>query len=243
MNRFFCKFSDVQGNKIKICEKNELHHLKDVLRFKPGEKAAIFDDRGNDYSVKLENISATAAEFLVLGKKSPLNLPRIQIAIACAIPKKSKIDDIVDKLTQLGVDRIIPLITERVVVKLEKDKGLLRHKRWVSIALTASKQSQRSSVPVVDCITDFKELIECSKEFDLKLIPNLLGERKALKEVLVKARPKKVLILIGPEGDFTAGEIAAAMQAGFIPVTFGDQVLRVETACLYIASILNYELT
>ncbi len=242
MNRFFCRFSDVQGNKIIISDLNELHHLKDVLRFKSGEKAAIFDDIGNDYSAKLENISATTAEFLVLEKKSRPDAPKIWIAIACAIPKKSKIDDIIDKFTQLGVDRIIPLISERVIVKLDEDKGLKRHKRWVNIALTASKQSQRSSVPVVDPVTPFKELIDRSKEFDLKLIPNLLGERKALKEVFGKAKPKKVLILIGPEGDFTVKEIAAAIQAGFIPVTFGDQVFRVETACLYIASVLNYEL-
>ncbi|MCX5709060.1 MAG: RsmE family RNA methyltransferase [Candidatus Omnitrophica bacterium] len=242
MNRFYCKFSDIQGNKIKICELKELHHLKDVLRFKAGEKAAIFDDQGNEYSVKLQNLSATEAEFLVMEKKSRSNLPETQIVIACAIPKKSKIDDIIDKLTQLGVDRIIPLITERVIVKLDEDKGLRRHKRWVNIALTASKQSQRNSVPVVDPATDFKELIDHSGEFDLKLIPNLIGERKALKEVFGKTKPKKVLVLIGPEGDFTDKEIAAANQAGFIPVTFGDQVFRVETACLYIASILTYEL-
>jgi 16S rRNA (uracil1498-N3)-methyltransferase len=243
MNRFYCKFSDVQGDKIMIGDLKELHHLKDVLRLKSGEKAAIFDDQGNEYLVKLQNLSAAAAEFSVLEKKNRLNLPKTQIVIACAIPKKSKIDDIIDKLTQLGVDRIIPLITERVIIKLDGDKAVLRHKRWVNIAITASKQSQRNSVPVVDPATDFQELISGSKEFDLKLIPNLAGQRKALKEVLAKASPKKVMVLIGPEGDFSDKEIAAAIQAGFIPVTFGDQVFRVETACLYIASILAYELT
>jgi 16S rRNA (uracil1498-N3)-methyltransferase len=242
MNRFFCKFSDVQGDKIKISDLKELHHLKDVLRFKPGERATIFDEQGNEYSVKLRNLSAGEAEFSVLEKKNRTDLPRTGIVIACAIPKKSKIDDIIDKLTQLGVDRIIPLITERVIVKLNEDKGLKRHKRWENIALTASKQSQRNSVPVIDPATGFPELIARSEKFDLKLIPNLAGQRKALKEIFGKSRPSNVLVLIGPEGDFTDQEIAAAIRAGFIPVTFGDQVFRVETACLYIASILAYEL-
>jgi 16S rRNA (uracil1498-N3)-methyltransferase len=242
MNRFYCRSSDVQGNKVVISDLKELHHLKDVLRFKPGEKAIIFDDKGNEYSVKLRDFSAAAAEFLVLERRMNSDAPKTRIAIACAIPKKSKIDDIIDKLTQMGVDQIIPLVTERVIVKLDEDKGLKRHKRWVNIALTASKQSQRSSVPAVDPVTTFRELIDRSKKFDLKLIPNLLGKRKTLKEVLVNAKPETVLILIGPEGDFTEKEISLAIQAGFIPVTFGDQVFRVETACLYIASVLNYEL-
>jgi 16S rRNA (uracil1498-N3)-methyltransferase len=242
MNRFYCKSSEVQGNKIIICAIKELHHLKDVLRFKAGENAVIFDDQGNEYLVKLQSLSATAAEFLVLEKKSRSDLFKTQIVIACAIPKKSKIDDIIDKLTQLGVDRIIPLITERVIVKLDQDKGLKRHKRWESIALTASKQSQRNSVPDVDPATDFRELLKRSKDFDLKLIPNLAGKRRTVKEIINKSKPKNVLVLIGPEGDFTDQEISSAIQSGFIPTTFGTQVLRVETACLYIASVLNYEL-
>ena len=241
MNRFYCGFSQVQGNKIIILDPGQLHHLKDVLRFKAGNKAAIFDDKGNDYLVKLADISEKQAEFLILEKRSNSNIRKTKIAIACAIPKKSKIDDIIDKLTQLGVDRIIPLTTERVIVKIDQAKGLQRLKRWEKIALSASKQSQRNSVPVIDPVTDFLQLIQKSQEFDLKLIPNLEGSRKTLKEVLTETTPKSVLAVIGPEGDFTVGEIAEAMQAGFIPVTFGDQVLRVETACLYIASILNYE--
>lgn len=243
MNRFYCKFFQVQGNKIIILDPEQLHHLKDVLRFKAGNKAAIFDDKGNDYSVKLVDISEKQAEFLILKKESSLNIRKTKIAIACAIPKKSKIDDIIDKLTQLGVDRIIPLTTERVIVKIDPAKGLQRLKRWEKIALSASKQSQRNNVPIVDPVTDFSQLIRQSQEFDLKLIPNLEGSRKTLKEIFAKTNPKSVLAIIGPEGDFTVKEIAEAIHAGFIPVTFGNQVLRVETACLYIASILNHELT
>jgi 16S rRNA (uracil1498-N3)-methyltransferase len=241
MNRFYCVSSDVAGDRIIISDAGQLHHLKDVLRFKAGEKAAIFDDKGNDYSVKLKAISEKQAEFLILEKKNNSNGSETRITIACAIPKRSKIDDIIDKLTQLGVDRIIPLMTERVIVRIDQAKALQLGKRWGKIALSASKQSQRSSVPAVDPVTGFSELIAKAEEFDLKLIPNLAGDRKRLKDVLAAAKPRSALVLIGPEGDFSNEEICAAMQAGFIPVTFGNSVLRVETACLYIASILNYE--
>ncbi len=243
MNRFYCANSNVQQDKIIISDFDQVHHLKDVLRFKLGESAVIFDDKGNVYSVKLERISEKQAEFRVQEKKSGVNnLRQIRITIACAIPKKSKIDDIIDRATQLGVDRIIPLMSQRVIVRLEPAKGAQRQKRWEKIALSASKQSQRNTVPDVDPVTDFSVLIGKSQEFDLKLIPNLMGERKTLKEVLTGINPQSVLVLIGPEGDFTPGEIKSAIKAGFIPVTFGDSVLRVETACLYIAAVLNYEL-
>ncbi len=134
------------------------------------------------------------------------------------------------------------MVSQRVIVRIDQTKGVQRQKRWEKIALSASKQSQRNTVPVIDPITDFSELIGKAQEFDLKLIPNLLGERKTLKEVLSGINPRSVLVLIGPEGDFTPGEIKSAIKSGFIPVTFGDSVLRVETACLYIAAVLNYEL-
>ena len=243
MHRFYCRFSDLQDKKIIISDFNQLHHLKNVLRFKTGDRAVVFDDRGNEYSVRLNNLSEKEAEFGIDVKKSQAADPRkIRITIACAIPKKSKIDDIIDRLTQLGVDRIIPLVTQRVIVKMDKAKMLQRQKRWEDIVLSACKQSQRNTVTVIDPVTDIGELIKHSEKFDLKLIPNLTGNRRSLKSVFSGATVKSVLVLIGPEGDFTPQEIALASKSGFVPVTFGDLVFRVETACLYIASVLNYEL-
>ncbi len=242
MNRFYCNISDVRGEKIIISDPGQVHHIKDVLRFEAGEKAVIFDNQGNVYTSRLENISEKKAEFRVEAKKHKVDFKRAVIAVACAIPKKEKIDDIIDKLTQLGVDRIIPLISERVIVKMDKAKRAQRWNRWEKIVLSASKQSQRNSVPIIEPVTDFAELIGRAREFDLKLIPNLLGERKSLKGCLSGKKPESVLVLIGPEGDFTPEEVNSAVKAGFIPVTFGDFVFRVETAAIYIASILQYEL-
>jgi 16S rRNA (uracil1498-N3)-methyltransferase len=170
-----------------------------------------------------------------------LNPRKSSINIACAIPKKSKFDDIVDKLTQLGVDRIIPLKTERAVVKLSIQKGEARLQRWVKIALSAAQQSQRSILPQISPLTDFRELIKKSTGFNLKLIPTLEGERKTLKEALspVLPLPANILILIGPEGDFSPKEIDLALKHNFIPVSLGSTVLRVETAAIAVASFIN----
>ncbi|PIP18804.1 MAG: 16S rRNA methyltransferase [Candidatus Omnitrophica bacterium CG23_combo_of_CG06-09_8_20_14_all_41_10] len=165
---------------------------------------------------------------------------KLRLTIACAIPKKSKFDDIVDKLTQLGVYRIIPLKTERVVVKLDKRKEELRSKRWNRIALSASQQSQRNNIPVVEPVQKFKDVLVRSKDFDLKLIPTLAGQRKSLPEVILSLLPMaKILVLIGPEGDFSDGEIKLALENGFIPVTLGDLVLRVDTAAIAVVSFIR----
>ncbi|MCX5706225.1 MAG: RsmE family RNA methyltransferase, partial [Candidatus Omnitrophica bacterium] len=149
------------------------------------------------------------------------------ITLACAIPKKAKFDDIVDKLTQLGSARIIPLKTERVIVKLDNHKEALRLTRWRKIAQAASQQSKRSDIPVIEPPKDLEDLLTQSQDFDLKLIPTLEGRRKTLKEIFSKIQPRNILILIGPEGDFSAKEIAMALKSGFIPVTLGDLVLRI----------------
>jgi 16S rRNA (uracil1498-N3)-methyltransferase len=241
MNRFYCSSADVSIDTIIIRDKEQVHHIKDVIRLREGERALVFDDRANEFDCIIGKITLTQVVFAINKKISAGLSSRTMITIACAIPKHSKIDDIIDTLTQLGVDRIIPIMTERVIVRLDEDKKSTKRDRWQKIALSASKQSQRNTVPVVDEITQVKHLISNAQGYDLKLIPTLPGERASLKDTLNALRPKSVLVLIGPEGDFTPEEVAFAQKAGFIPVSFGDLVFRVETACLYIASVLNYE--
>jgi 16S rRNA (uracil1498-N3)-methyltransferase len=240
MHRFYCSSKFITQDKINISDKEQIHYLKDVLRLKTGDAAVIFDENGNEYQASIEKLSLQAIVLQIKKAYQSAEAKRIMVAVACAIPKKSKIDDIIDKLTQLGVDRIIPLLTERVIVKLDKEKKSRRQSRWEKIALAASQQSQRNTIAVIEPVKDFKEVLVESRGYDLKLIPTLAGERKNLKEVLANSHPKNILILIGPEGDFSPQEVSAAVNAGFIPVTFGDLVLRVETACVYIASVLNY---
>lgn len=240
MNRFFIEQINAKNEFIILNDTDQLHHLRDVLRIKLGEKAAVFDRLGNEYLVSVVEINSGSAKLQIRGKR-PTNDLDIQITVACAIPKKVKMDDIIDKLTQLGVACIIPLQTERVIVKLDQQKKLQRFQRWEKIAITAVKQSQRSKFVVIKPVTDFKELIANVEDFDLKLIPTLETKRETLKNIFNQAvgQFKKIIILIGPEGDFTAQEITLAKKAGFLPVSLGAQVLRVDTAAIAVVSFIK----
>lgn len=238
MYRLHVSSRDISVGKITISDKKQINHLKNVLRAKPGEDAAASDENGFDYICKIEKISKEIT-LKILSRKISRKSQGPRITIACAIPKKSKMDDIIDKLAQIGVDRIIPIETERVLVKLDKAKKAQRHERWQRIAKSAAEQSQRSLLPVIEQIKTMEEVLAASRDYDLKLIPTLSGKRKSLKEAVDEVHPGNILVFIGPEGDFTDEEIDLALKSGCVPVSLGDNVLRVETAAVAVASFLK----
>ena len=240
MNRFFIEKINVSDKFIILNDPDQLHHLRDVLRARPGERIAVFDHLANEYVAVVVEIGSSGAKLEIKEKRPPNDLD-IEITVACAIPKKVKMDDIIDKLTQLGVACIIPLQTERVIVKLDKQKKLQRFQRWERIAVSAVKQSQRSKLVVIKPVTDFKDVIANVQDFDLRLIPTLETERKTLKNIFNQTGQqfKKIMVLIGPEGDFTPQEITLAKEAGFLPVSLGKQVLRIDTAVIAVVSFIK----
>jgi len=238
VHRIFVPKQNISDDKIIISDKEQVNHLKNALRLKVGEEVIVSDEKGTEYICEARNLAKEAV--LAIKSRSPFRKKSgPMITIACALPKKSKFDDIIDKLTQLGVDRIIPLETERVIVKLDKNKKIARQQRWNKIAQSAAEQSQRNTLPTVETVKTIKEVLADTGDFDLKLILALFGERKTLKEVLAAAIPKNILVLIGPEGDFTDEELELAVKAGCIPVTLGETVLRVETAAISVASFIK----
>lgn len=239
MHRFFCPSQNISSHKVIIQDPTQIHHIRDVLRLKAGDEVIVFDGRANEYVVDIEKLMPQKIIFKIKKKTKALSTKSPTITVACAIPKRTKMDDIVDKLTQLGVERIIPLLTERVIVRLDSHKKTLCQQRWKRISLSAVQQSQRRTIPVIDSIRDIGEVLSASGNFDLKLIPTLLGERKRLPEILSNVKPKNILVLIGPEGDFTPQEVALAKQRGCMTVDLGDLVLRVDTAAIAVASYLR----
>lgn len=239
MHRFYLVSQNISGDKIIISDKTQIHHLVDVLRLKIDKRLIVFDEKGNEYKCAIKEFFKDKAILEIKEKIPSLKKVEIKITVACAIPKKSKMDDIIDKLTQLGVTRIIPLLTERVIVKLDKHKRISRLTRWKKIAQNSSQQSQRSTVPVIEPISDIEEALSGVRDFDLKLIPTLVNERRHLKDVLLSLKPSNILVFIGPEGDFTPKEVKMAIKAGCVPVTLGELVLRVDTAAIAVASFIR----
>lgn len=241
MNRFFVPKSSITGSEIHISDKEEVRHLCHVLRLTAGDELFVSDGEGGGYQAVVQD--ARRNEVLLHIKKTLKKIKRneqkVRISLGCAIPKSTRFEDIVDKCTQLGADEIVPLVTERTLLKKEVfDKKLARLRR---IVLAAAKQSGVLFLPILDGAVMFSDFIAASRAYNLRLIPNLSQAPATLKSAVEHFQGGRVLVAIGPEGDFTKQELDTAFGAGFGPVTLGPAVLRVDTAALACMSFLRLQ--
>jgi 16S rRNA (uracil1498-N3)-methyltransferase len=208
----------------------EFHHLAHVLRLKVGDRIEITNGRGLLVVGEIVSVDGKQADVKVLESRSvPLAEPRIMLA--CAVPKRAKFEDIIDKCVQLGVDEIIPMETARSEVVTRGKDVSAKRARFDRVAVAAVKQSKRLWVPVIQGPVEFSAVLDRILPETLTIIPWLEGERMSLKEALMRAGGRKeILFLIGPEGDFTAQEVEAAKAKGAVAVSLGENVLRVDTA-------------
>ena len=217
-----------------VLSADEAHHAVHVLRLKVGDTLNVFDGRGQEAQCRL----GEAGQLTILQRSSTPALA-VRITLAQAIPKKN-MDLIVQKATELGVAAIVPLISERTAVQIDDDSKKVQ--RWRDIALDACKQCGNNWLPEIQTPRKACDFIEKPGAFDLKLIASLQPDAKPLKSILSDSSLRSVLILVGPEGDFTPAELSAAKSAGCLPLSLGPLVLRAETAALYALSILHHEL-
>ncbi len=229
-----------QGDLLSLSHLDQVHHLRDVLRLKPGDEVEAFDGRGNVYSCTIAALEKNRPLLRIVLRRA-VEAPAAKTLIGCAVPKNVKMDEIVDKLTQLGVDAIVPLNTERVVANLEANSEA-RLRRWLKIAIAASEQSGRDFLPEVKEVTGLGDFLKLAADYAVKLIPTLEGRRSKLADVLASAGGQSVAVLIGPEGDFSPDEVELAVQAGFQPVSLGGLVLRVDTAAVALAAYVHLSL-
>ncbi|MDP3143730.1 MAG: RsmE family RNA methyltransferase [Candidatus Omnitrophota bacterium] len=239
MHRFYTPPENIK-EKIIIKDSSEIHHLKDVLRMKIGEETIIFDGKGNEYNAKINSLSNHEVVLLIIDKKEGGRKNLLQVCLACALPKKSKSEFIVEKATELGAQRVIPLKTVRTIVDLKGERAERKVERWQEIAVNASKQSQRKTVPKIEKIHTFNQAMQEIKKYDLCLIPCLFGKRKKIEDLLMHFSGKSIMVFIGPEGDFTAEEVRLAIKSGCQLVTLGEQVLKVDSAAFYTLSVINF---
>lgn len=219
---------------------DEARHLSQVLRMKVGETLVVFDGLGRQANAEIITLSRDRVA-LKLGEVSATQLPQPHITLAQAIPKGKNMDLIVQKSVELGVAAIQPLVTRYTVVQPGDGKS----EKWRRNALEACKQCGQDRLPDIAEPLAYDRWLKLQMDAPgLKLIASLADGARPLREIL-RSRPTvaaEVTMLVGPEGDFSAGETAAALAAGFLPVSLGRIVLRVETATLFCISALRYEL-
>ncbi|OHA00903.1 MAG: hypothetical protein A3C07_03355 [Candidatus Sungbacteria bacterium RIFCSPHIGHO2_02_FULL_47_11] len=232
MHRFFCPESNFNNPQVVITDPKELHHLRNVLRLKKGDTLTIFNDQGDEVTARILESRPARVRVAIGSLRKDAPTPPV-ITLACAIPKKSKFEWIVEKATELGVDEIIPLRTKRTQIELKGDRLERKIVRYRDVAINAAKQSQRPRVPIVHPIVDLASALVSFPEGTIPFIPSLSGERENILEAFKAVpAPARVVFLIGPEGDFTPEEYDLARARGCLGVSLGRTVLKVETAAL-----------
>ena len=232
MQRYFAK--DYKDK--LVLNDSDIHHIKNVMRIKIGDSVEVVHDN-KLYICKLDNLEPLSLNIESINEdENKLNL---DITIAVALVKEQKMDLILQKLTELGVNTIIPVSMERSIVKLDDSKFAKKKTRWETICKEASEQSKRTSIPVITEIMSVKELAKL--EADYKLVASTKEKGKMLNSYLQNINNyAKIIMVIGPEGGISDREESLLNDNGFESVSFGDLIFRVETAAIYVASIFNF---
>jgi 16S rRNA (uracil1498-N3)-methyltransferase len=222
---------------------DNLKYLKQVMRLKQGDKINIFDGFGREFEAVIKCFS-TKTVFIELEKIVPTADKKIRITLAQAIPKAGKMDNIVKSAAELGADVIIPFDAARSVGRIAGEKSSLKVARWQKIAGEAARSSHSSYIAKVSKISSFADMLTSASGDALRLIFWEEESQKTIKDILkdeTVTAVKDFFIAVGPEGGFSKDEITMAKEAGFISVSLGKQILKVETAAAAIISIIQYE--
>lgn len=240
MRRFFWQ-DKAEIGQAGIISGSDARHIRTVLRMKPGDTLVVFDGAGNDYEAGIkvispDQVSVSPVRRIDSGKDSP-----VKITLAQAMLKGKKMDILARQITELGITRWAPFLSERSIPVLAKEKLPARQERWRSIVIESLKQCQRSRLTEICNITSFGEALESGRSDDVKLI-FWEEETRTLSEVLdpVPDKCERIFAVIGPEGGFSETEIEKAVSLGYQSVSLGPRIMKAETAALSVCTLMQY---
>jgi 16S rRNA (uracil1498-N3)-methyltransferase len=236
-DRFFVEGVHAVGARVTFAP-DDARKIATVLRGRTGDRVHVVDSAGNAYAASIEvagnDVRASLGERIERGSRES----SLRVTIAQGIPKGQKMDLIVEKATELGVAAIVPLRSERVIGERTGDA---KRERWERLAKSAAQQCGRTSVPIIAPIAEWSDLLARFAEFDRIYLPWELADVRPLREAFDADRTStNVLVLIGPEGGFSAGEVARAEAAGAHAISLGTRILRTETVALVVLAALQY---
>lgn len=240
MHRLFLADAGKTGAELEI-EGREAHHALHVLRVKRGEALMVLDGEGREHVGEIRETGRHSLRVAVKERRTNERAP-YEITLFQALPKSKAFEAVLQKATELGAYRIVPLLTERVVTRAEK------HEKWQWVMIDAMKQCGNPWMPLLEPPQKFADAARRVKEFDLSLVGSLHEGRRHAREWFdqlggnVLACPSKVGVWVGPEGDFTSKEMQVLIDAGVKPMSLGRLVLRSDTAAVAALAIINHEL-
>jgi len=243
MNRFFVDPETLRGEDVEL-DKPLSHRLLHVLRLRAGDRIVLLDGRGGEYEAVLDEVSGSLIRARVLSRREGLPEPATRVVLCQSIVKGDRFDWVLEKGTEIGVAKFIPLVSERGVVRPRAGR-VERIERWQRIVREAAEQCGRSRMPEVTIPVSFDEAVQTAK--GLRLLP-WEGERnttlrQAMREIAGRAQDRvTVSLFIGPEGGFAADEVERAVDNGAQTVSLGPRILRSETAGIVAAAAVLYEL-
>ena len=246
--RCFAQPRDPSVGSIVDLDATEWRHLQLVLRGRSGDRVTLFDGTGNQYSCKIRSGSRSCAslEIIELHRSQP---PPFQLALGQALIKGRAMDLVVQKSTEIGIARLIPMASTRSVGPFSEARMARRQTKWRRIAIEACKQCGQPFLPRIDSLTEMETLCESVRNYHLKVIASLSSESVDYSHHFAKLLSptdhppsSRAIYLIGPEGDFTPEEYTMARDLDFQPLSLGRNILRAETAAIVAIGILNQEL-
>ena len=245
MHRFFLPPEFATGPIIFLTD-CEAHHAMHVLRLRQGEKVAVIDGAGHQLDTEVCSIERNRIGLKVRSRTPGSALP-CQVTLLQAIPKGKLIESIVQKATELGVFRIVPILTERVVRQLDADQAAREAEKLRTVAVEAIKQCGCPWLPKVELPITIEDFLSRGECYELPLVASLQERSRHPGDWFRRyiddhsRLPRSVCIWIGPEGDFTSTELKSIEGMGALPITLGPFILRTETAAIYSLSVINYE--
>ena len=246
MPRFFVKNEQIKGTTIEI-QGEDVKHIKNVLRKQIGENVEICDqDTEKSYICEIEKIGNESILTNIIKELQSYD-DNIKVDIYQGLPKADKMELIIQKSVELGVNAIIPVAMKRCVVKIDSKDESKKITRWQKIAESAAKQSGRNAIPEIKNIVNVEKIIQLIKEYDCVIVAYENEKNNTIKRELLKIKENihdkvKIAVVIGPEGGLEEMDVEMLKQNGAKIVTLGHRILRTETVALNVLSVIMYEL-
>ncbi|MFH1486311.1 MAG: RsmE family RNA methyltransferase [Chloroflexota bacterium] len=238
MHRFFVPPERIEGKDVSLAG-GIAHQLRHVLRLRPGDSIVVLDNTGWEYIVELRSLQGESARGEVLEKRQAQGEPKVEITLYQALLKGNKFEYVIQKGTEIGISRFVPLLCQRSVALGAGGAEKTRATRWRRIIREAAEQSGRGTLPVLEPPVTFSEA--CQQRKGLSLLPCEGEERLGIRAALSAHHISTLSIFIGPEGGFSTEEVEEARSHAILPVTLGRRILRAETAALVAATVVLFE--